>query len=350
MDPLLLTLQVLLSALGVLGVAAAAPEATSEQLLRAFLGVALAMGVAFMPVRWVVRGAPLAYFVTLGMLIAVLVIGVSPDGLNAQRWLAIGPITIQPSELMKVVVIAYLAAFFHNHRGNWQIWRPILVVGVAAGFIVLQPNVSTAFFIFMLAFAVMIAAGTSLQRLFSITGAAAVLMTVIGAPYLSQLGYLGDRISGFQGALRGDVDVLGIGFQAARARAALQNSGLFGIGPGRPVRVPEAETDMIAIAIGQSLGFIGVAVLIVAFVLLIGRIIRIASFARGPSALLATGTAVYISGQASINLLVAAGLMPITGIPLPLVSYGLNSMLSVSIALGFVHAAFREARAAGAPL
>ena len=350
MDPLLLTLQVLLSALGVLGVAAAAPDATLEQILRAALGLGLAAIVAYIPVRWVVRSAPAAYFITLGMLIAVLVVGISPDGLSAQRWLAIGPVTVQPSELMKVVVIAYLAAFFHNHRGDWQIWRPILVVGIAAGFILLQPNISTALFIFMLAFAVMVAAGTSLQRLFAISSAAAVLMAVIGAPYFAQLGYLSDRITGFQGAIRGDVDVLGIGFQASRARLALENAGLFGIGPGRPVRVPEAETDMIAVAIGQSLGFIGVAVLIVAFVLLIGRIIRIATLARGPSALLAAGTAFYLSGQASINLLVAAGLMPITGIPLPLVSYGLNSMLSVSIALGFAHAAFREARAAGAPL
>lgn len=350
MDPLLLMLQLLLAALGILGVAAAAPELVLEQASRAALGFLLVGLVAFVPTRWVIRFTPLAYLATLAMLVAVLVIGVSPEGLSARRWLAFGSVTVQPSELMKVVIVAYLATFFHNHRGNWQIWRPMLVVGVAAGLIVAQPNISTAVFLFLLAFAVMVAAGTSLQRLVSITTASALVAAVIGAPYLSRLGYLGERFAGFRGSLSAEVDVLGIGYQADRARAALQGAGLFGIGPGRPVRVPEAETDMIAIAIGQSLGLIGMAVLVLAFALLVGRIFRIASLARGPSALLAAGAGLYLGGQAAINLLVAAGLMPITGVPLPLVSYGLNSTISVSIALGFVHAAFRHARAEGAPL
>jgi cell division protein FtsW len=349
-DPLLLTLQLLLSSLGILGVAAAAPEATGEQALRALVGFALVAIVAYVPTNWVVRLTPWFYLITLGLLAAVLLVGISPEGLSARRWLAVGPVTLQPSELMKVVLIAYLAAFFHNHRGNWEIWRPMLVVGLAGGLIVAQPNFSTALFIFLLAFAIMVASGASLVRLFSISAAAALVASVIGAPYLAQFGYLSNRLSGFRAGLTGDVDVQGIGFQADRARAALQGAGVFGIGPGRPVRVPEAETDMIAIAIGQSLGFVGAAVLVIAFALMVGRIFRIASFARGPSALLAAGAGLYIGGQAAINLLVAAGLMPITGIPLPLVSYGLNSTISVSIALGFVHAAFRSARAEGAPL
>jgi cell division protein FtsW len=351
-DPLLLMLQLLLTALGVLGVAAAAPDLTVEHAGRALVGFALVATVAYIPTRWVVRVTPLAYLVTVALLGAVLVVGVSPDGLDARRWLALGglPMTLQPSELMKVVIIAYLASFFHNHRGNWEIWRPMVVVGLAAGLVMAQPNISTAVFIFLLAFAIMVASGTSLQRLLSITTAAGVVASVIGAPYLSRLEYLGRRWDGFLGSLSGEVDVQGIGFQADRARAALQGAGLFGIGPGRPVRVPEAETDMIAVAIGQSLGLLGAAVLVLLFALMVGRIFQIASLARGPSALLAAGTGLYIGGQAAINLLVAAGLMPITGVPLPLVSYGFNSMLSVSVALGFVHAAFRQARAAGAPL
>ena len=350
MDPLLLTLQVLLSALGVLGVAAAAPEAALEQALRALGAIALVAVVARVPSRTVVRLAPLAYFATVAMLVLVLAIGISPEGLQARRWLALGPVTLQPSELMKVVVIAYLAAFFHNHLGDWHIWRPMLVVGVAAGLIVAQPNVSTALLLFALAFAIMVAAGTSLQRLLAIGTAAAVIAVVVGAPYLAQFGYLGDRLLGFRDMLRGEADVLGAGFQADRARAALQAAGVLGIGPGRPVRVPEADTDMVAVAIGQSLGLVGMSVLVIAFVLLVGRTFRIAAATRGPGALLAAGAGLYIGGQASLNLLVAAGLLPVTGVPLPLVSFGLNSMLSVAIALGFVHAAFREARAQGAPL
>jgi len=349
-DPLLLTLQLLLSALGVLGVAAAVPEAALEQAGRALLGLVLVLAVARVPSRTVVRLAPAAYFVTVGLLLLVLFAGVAPEGLQARRWLAVGGVTLQPSELMKVVVIAYLAAFFHNHLGDWHIWRPMVVVGIAAGLIVAQPNVSTALFLFALAFAIMVAAGTSLQRLLAIGTAAAVVAVLVGAPYLAQFGYLGDRLVGFRDMLRGEADVLGAGFQADRARAALQAAGVLGIGPGRPVRVPEAHTDMVAVAVGQSLGLVGITVLVVAFVLLVGRTFRIAAAARGPAALLAAGAGLYIGGQASLNLLVAAGLLPVAGVPLPLVSYGLNSMLSVAVALGFVHAAFREARAAGAPL
>lgn len=350
MDPLLLTLQLLLAALGVLGVAAAEPGAALDQALRASLAIGLTFVVARVPTRTVVRLAPLAYVVTLLLLLLVLAIGVSPDGLQARRWLPLGPVTFQPSELMKVVVVAYLAAFFHNHLGDWHIWRPMLVIGLAAGLIVAQPNVSTALFLFALAFAIMMAAGTSLQRLLAIGTAAAVVAVVVGAPYLSQFGYLSDRVLGFRDMLRGESDVLGVNFQADRARAALRGAGVLGIGPGRPVRVPEADTDMVAVAIGQTLGLVGMTVLVAAFVLLVGRAFRIAAAARGPAALLAAGAGLYVGGQASLNLLVAAGLLPVTGVPLPMVSYGLNSLLSVSVALGFVHAAFREARARGAPL
>jgi cell division protein FtsW len=349
-DPLLLTLQVLLAALGVLGVAAAEPGSALEQAGRAALALGVTYVVARVPARTVVRVAPVAYIVTLGLLVVVLIAGVSPDGLQARRWLPLGPVTFQPSELMKVAVVAYLAAFFHNHLGNWHIWRPMLVIGLAAGLIAAQPNISTALFLFALAFAIMIAAGTSLQRLLAIGTAAAVVAVVVGAPYLSQLGYLSDRVTGFRDMLRGDAEVLGVNYQADRARTALRGAGLFGIGPGRPVGVPEADTDMVAVAIGQSLGLVGMTVLVVAFVLLVGRVFRIAAAARGPAALLAAGAGLYVGGQASLNLLVAAGLLPVTGVPLPMVSYGLNSLLSVSVALGFVHAAFREARAKGADL
>jgi cell division protein FtsW len=350
MDPLLVTLQLLLGAFGVLGVATAVPGDALDQALRFGAAFALTLVVARVPPRVVVRFAPALYAVALALLVLVLFVGLAPSSGNAQRWLPLGPVTFQPSELMKVAVIAYLAAFFHNHLGDWQIWRPMVVVGVAAGLIVLQPNVSTALFVFVLAFAIMIAAGTSLQRLVSIGTAAALIAVAIGAPYLSRLDYLGDRLRGFADALAGRPDLADVGYQAERARQALARAGAFGVGPSRPISVPAGETDMIAISIGQALGLVGLSVLVVAFVLLVARTFRIAAAARGPAALLAAGAGLYVAGQASLNLLVAAGLLPVTGVPLPLVSYGFNSAFSVSIALGFVHSAFREARARGAPL
>ncbi len=350
MDPLLLTLQLLLGALGVLGVAAAEPGEAYAQAFRFGVAMLLTLAVGRLKPMAIVRLAPFGYVLTLGLLVAVLFVGISPDGIEARRWLLVGPVTFQPSELMKVVVIAYLAAFFHNHRGDWHVWRPMLVIGIAAGVVVMQPNVSTALFIFALAFAIMLAAGTSLGRLLSISLSAAIIAVVVGGPYLAQYSYLADRITGFADLWGDQVDVQGTSFQASRARAALTRAGLLGIGPGRPVNVPEASTDMVAVAVGQSLGLVGMLTLVTAFVLLVARGLRIAAAARGPGALLAAGASAYVGGQAALNLLVAAGLLPVTGVPLPFVSYGFNSLLSVAIATGFMHAAFREARAQGADL
>lgn len=350
MDAVLLSLQVLLGALGVLGVAAAAPDEALAQAARSVAALLVTILVARLRPMHVVRLAPAAYVVTLALLVAVLVVGVAPEGSSATRWLLVGPFAFQPSELMKVVVIAYLTAFFHNHLGDWHIWRPMLVIGLAAAVVVMQPDLSTALFLFALAFAIMVAAGTSLTRLLSISVSAALVAVALGGPYLAQYSYVSDRITGFADLWGDQVDVQGTSFQASRARAALQGAGVLGIGPGRPVPVPEAATDMVAVSVGQSLGLLGMVTLVTLFVLLVARGLRIAGAARGPAALLAAGASAYVGGQAALNLLVAAGLVPVTGVPLPFVSYGLNSMLSVAVATGFIHAAYRSARAEGAPL
>lgn len=350
MDRILLTVHVMLGALGVLGVASAAPEFAFEHAIRFGLGFALMLVVARIPVRTVVKASPYAYVSVLVLLVLVLFVGSSPGGSESKRWILIGGFALQPSELMKVTVIAYLTAFFHNHLGQWEIWRPMLVIGAAAGLIVAEPDVSTALFIFALAFAIMLAAGTTLTRLVSISTAAALVAVLVAGPYLSQYSYLSERLTGF-GDLWGEQSMTrDESYQAVQARRALLRSGVFGIGAGRPVRVPEADTDMVAISIAQTLGLAGITTLVALFIIIGGRGLRIAGARAGPGSLLAAGATTYICGQASLNLLVASGLFPITGIPLPFVSYGLNSLASVSIAMGFIHAVHREAKAEGVEL
>lgn len=350
MDRILLTVHVMLGAIGVLGVAAGAPELAFEHAVRVALCFGIMLVVARIPTQAVVKASPVAYVSVLVLLIAVLFVGISPEGSESKRWIGVGSFALQPSELMKVTVIAYLAAFFHNHLGEWEIWRPMIVIGAAAGLIVVQPDISTALFIFALAFAIMLAAGTTLTRLVSISTAAALVAVLVAGPYLSQYSYIQDRLTGFSD-LWGEQSLAQTeSWQAVQARRALLRSGAFGIGAGRPVRVPEAETDMVAIAVAQTLGLAGIATLIALFIVIGGRGLRIASARSGPGSLLAAGATTYICGQASLNLLVASGLFPITGIPLPFVSYGLNSLLSVSIAMGFIHAVYREARMEGIEL
>lgn len=344
MDRTLILIQLLLGAFGILGVATGEPSAAFEHGTRFLACFGLTLFVGRLKPRAIVRLSPIAYFVVLGLLILVLIIGVSPAGSESKRWLLIGNLSLQPSELMKVTVVAYLAAFFYNHLGNWELWRPIVVIGIAAALIVVEPDVSTAAFLFALAFGIMIAAGTSFGRLLAISAAALAVAALLAGTYLAQFNYLGDRVSGFFD-LRGEQTATATtSYQGWRAQQVLVSAGVFGTGPGRPNRVPEAETDMVSVAVTQSLGLIGVIFVITLYVLLGLRGMRISAALQGPGSLLAAGATIYICGQAALNLLVASGLFPITGIPLPLMSYGLNSLISISVALGFIHSAYRQVR------
>jgi len=348
MDLLLIFTQLTLGMMGVLGVATSSPGDWPKQLLGLVAGLLIVAVVSKFSPKFIIKVSPYAYGGILLLLVLVLFVGVSPDSSESRRWIDVGPFTVQPSELMKVAVIAYLTAFFHNHLGDWKIWRPMVVIGLAAGLILIEPNISTALFIFCLAFAIMIAAGTTFWRLLSITVSAALIATIFSFPYLKDFTYIGERIKAFFDTFRGRELTSTIGYQADRAQQALQNAGFFGIGPGRPISVPAANTDMIAISIGYALGITGIMTLVALYAILAGRGIRIASSLQGPGSLLAAGATLYLCAQAALNLLVASGLLPITGVVLPFVSYGLNSLVSASIAMGFLHSAYRQARSEGA--
>ncbi len=344
-DRPLFTAQVLLGALGMVGVAAGSSEPVSavSHGLRVLAALAVTLLVARLSVRAVMKLSPYVFTLTLGLLVAVLVVGISPAGSESKRWLDLGVFTLQPSEFMKVAVVAYLAAFFYNHLGDWHIWRPMLVIGLAVATVVAEPDLSTGLFIFTLAFTVMIAAGTTLTRLFAITLAAAAIATLLAAPYLSQFSYLKDRVIGYADLWGAREQTETTSYQALQAQEAIARGGITGIGPGRSTQVPEADTDFVSVAIGQALGLLGLVTLVAIYLLIAGRGLRIGSSVEGPAALLAAGATAYICGQAGLNLLVASGLAPVTGIPLPGVSHGFNSLLSVAIAFGFLHIAARTA-------
>lgn len=342
MDTVLLTVQLLLGALGVLGVATGDPELLGGHTVRFLGGLLITMAVARLRPRTVVRLSPWLYLFTLLLLALVLVIGISPAGSDSRRWLDLGLFTLQPSELMKVAVVAYLAAFFNNHVENTPAWRPTVVIGVACGFIVLEPDLGTSMFIFLLALGIMFVGPVKTRKVLAVGFLAAVLGSLFGSLFLSDFTYFADRIDSFFDLHGEQASAQDISYQAVQARRTIMRAGFTGIGPGRPSVVPEADTDMVAIAVTQSLGLLGIGTVIVLFVLFGMRGIRIASSLTGPGSMLAAGATIYICGQAGLNLAVASGLLPVTGIPLPFMSYGLNSLLSVSIAAGFIHSAWRQ--------
>lgn len=344
MDPVLLTIQLLLGGLGILGVATGDPSVMVEHAGR-FLGAfVLTLIASLIKPRTVVKLSPAIYVSLLVLLILVLIVGVSPEGSQSNRWLLIGGFTLQPSELMKVAVIAYLAAFFHNHFDRTPIWKPTLVIGLASGLIILQPDLGTSVFIFLLALGIMFIGPVKPQTVFAVAGLALAVGVMFGSLFLSDFTYFTDRIDSFLDVRGEQTRSQDVSFQALQAQRTIMQAGVLGIGPGRPSIVPEAETDMVAIAVTQSLGLIGIGTVITLFVLFGIRGIKIASSLTGPGSLLAGGATLYICGQAGVNLAVASGLVPITGIPLPFMSYGLNSLISVSIAAGFIHSAYRQVR------
>lgn len=352
MDLLLIFVQLTLGMLGVLGIATSQADTGLwiRQLLAVLIGLVTAFGISKLNPNAIVKLSPFSYVVTLLLLIAVLFFGSSPSGSEAKRWLLISGFSVQPSELMKVAIIAYLTAFFHNHIGRWELWRPMLLVSLAVGLVILEPNVSTGLFIFLLALSMMLIAGTTLTRLASIAFASLAIASVIAGPYLSKFGYIWERLATFVSREKSTEFLEGAGYQSTRAAAELVEAGWFGTGPGHFLGVPEAHNDMIAISIAQAMGLTGIITLVILYMFIAGRGIRIARYTRGPGSLLAAGATAYICGQAALNLLVASGTLPVTGVVLPFVSHGLNSLVSVSIAMGFLHSAHRQAKRQGAAL
>jgi cell division protein FtsW len=265
--------------------------------------------------------------VSLVLLVAVLVLGTSVNG--AKRWLWIGPVSIQPSELAKLALALWLAAFLARRaapRTFGELVRPIgLVTGLAALLVLAEPDLGTAISFAVLTGAVLLVAGTPV-RLMGI--ASGVLVGVIlAASWLEP--YRRARLFSF---LNPWDDAHGAGFQAVQAQIALGSGGLFGVGLGESVQkvyyLPEATTDMIFAIVGEELGLVGSAALIVSYVLFGYAGFSIALRSADPfGKCLAAGLTALVCGQAVVNLGAVLGFSPLTGVPLPFVSYGGSSLI-----------------------
>jgi len=294
------------------------------------------------------RLTPLFLVGTLALLLVVPVAGTTVNG--ATRWLGSGLFQVQPAELAKVALILYAAdALAGNPRRarSLQGMRPLLVVAAAScGLIMLQPDMGTTMVIALAVGATLVAAGARPRDLGLIAlalGFLALVMTVI-EPY---------RMARLTGFLNPGADLEGSGFQVAQAKIALGSGGLFGVGIGDGVQkafyLPEAHTDMISAVIGEELGLIGILAVVGLFGMLGYAGLRIAQRARDAyGKLLAAGLTSLILIQATINLFAVMGLAPLTGVPLPFVSYGNNSLLACLFAVGLILNVARGGRATAA--
>jgi cell division protein FtsW len=284
--------------------------------------------------RWR-RFAPLLMLLTLGLLVAVLVPGVGVEVLGSRRWLAAGPVTLQPSELAKAAMALFAAAVLSARKRGPQtvaeLVRPIgFIALVICGLVVFEPDLGTAVAIVIMTTGVLIAAGTPVRLL---AGSFAMLATLAGA-VVSQNAYMHQRLLVF---LHPFQDFTGAGYQNGTALIALGSGGIFGKGLGNGTEkilyLPVAPSDMIAAVIGEELGLIGIVATALAFATFAFLGIRIALRCTDPfGKFLAAGITCLICGQAFVNLGVVLGMLPLTGVPLPLISSG-GSSLVVSLAM-----------------
>jgi cell division protein FtsW len=318
--------------------------------LRVLLGVLAMVGVARLPLRWLERFAPWLLGVAAVLLVAVVVTGRLAKG--AQRWLTLGGISIQPTDLARLAAVVFLAWWLKRHppaeRGFWRgTALPLGIVGMVAALILVQPNLSSAALLGATGFVMLFLAGAPFLHLALpvAAGLTAVAATLATHPYQME------RVRTFAGFLfTGELDARGAGFQLDQSLVAIGSGGWFGRGLGAGLQkygfLPEAHTDFIFSILAEELGFLGATALIVAFALLLWRGMRTAARASDPfTCLLAGGLTVQIGLYALANLAVATGLAPTTGLPLPYVSYGGSALLANLMAAGLL---FRISAANGA--
>jgi cell division protein FtsW len=305
-------------------------------------GVYAAAGIVLMILaqRWDYRRlralSPLLVLVSLASLLAVLAIGPPING--ARRWVSLGPAAFQPSELAKLTLAIWAASYYAKRRAPGtlrELWRPAgALASVFALLLVLEPDLGTTIALAIMLVGVLVVCGTPARVLATaITLAAAAGLGVIWMKPYSRA-----RFFAFLHPAR---DAAGTGYQILQAEIGMGSGHIFGVGLGRGVQkifyLPEAHTDMMLANIGEELGLIGVAAVIGAYALFAYAGLDIAVRCRDPfGKRLAAGLTVLVCGQAAVNILAVMGAAPLTGIPLPFLSYGGSSLVVLLAGVGIL--------------
>jgi cell division protein FtsW len=300
----------------------------------ALFGVLLMIAASRFDYRRLRHLAPALVLTALAGCLAVLAVGARING--ARRWIEFGPATFQPSELAKLALAVWAAAYLCRRpapRTLRELWRPIgLLLGLFCVLILAEPDLGTAISLVIVLLAVLVVSGTPGATLAAGTGVVVALglLAIWFEPYRRA------RIFSFLDPWK---DPQGAGFQTVQALISLGSGGPFGVGLGHGVAkvnyLPEAHTDMILGVIGEELGLVGVAAVLAAFVTFAWAGLRVALQCKDPfGKRLAVGVVALVSGQAVINLAAVLGLAPLTGIPLPFISYGGSSLVVTLLGVG----------------
>jgi len=314
-----------------------------RQIIRFGIGLFLMIMVAVTDIRSWMRHAYTLYFLVLGLLIAVEVMGVI--GMGAQRWIDLGVIQLQPSEIMKITLVLALARFFHGASLE-DIGRPtfllipLLLVAAPVILVLRQPDLGTAIMLTMTAGVIFFLAGVRAWKFGLVIGA---ILAAMPLAWTMLHGYQKKRILTF---LNPESDPLGAGYHIMQSKIALGSGGLFGRGYLSGTQshlnfLPEKQTDFIFTMLAEEFGMAGGLLLlgIYAIVLIYGFAIALRvhnQFGR----LITLGITGTFFFYVFINIAMVMGLVPVVGVPLPLVSYGGTAMLSLMIGFGFILCAY----------
>ena len=312
-----------------------------RQVIFGAVGAALLLAVSFFDYRYWRAFAPFVFGASLIALVVVL----SPLGdvqEGARRWINFGAFQAQPSELAKIGGIVALAAYVAERKGDLRTLDVLVACGIVAvpmGLIFLEPDLGTAVSFVALLGGALLVGGAKLRHFLMLA-----FFGVAGAFVMIQGNFLHDyQVERLTAFLDPNPDVRSEGWNLAQSKIAIGSGGMTGKGLESENTqttldfVPEQHTDFIFTAVGEQLGFLGSAVLLGLFVFLIWRALRIAALSRDLfGTLLASGIAALWSFQVFINVGMTMGIMPITGIPLPFISYGGSSLITHFLAVGLL--------------
>jgi cell division protein FtsW len=308
------------------------------------LGLALAAGLAafFVPVeRWQSAGVWL-FLSGLLLLVLVLIPGLGRNVNGATRWIPLGPLNLQPSELMKLFAVVYVSGYLVRHADLVAnqlsgFIRPMLLVGVAAVLILKQPDFGTTAVMLAAVMGLLFLGGVSVMPFAVLFGTVLTGLTLL----ILTSEYRMKRVLSF---LNPWEDAFNSGYQLSQALIGFGRGEWLGVGLGNGIQkqyfLPEAHTDFLASVIGEELGLVGMLVVIAAFVFITWRAFRLAARAETQgqpfAAYLAQGIGLWLGLQAFVNIGVNVGMLPTKGLTLPLLSYGSNSLIAASMGIAIL--------------
>lgn len=341
LDRRLLYLILTLTSLGLIAVAdASAPSALSvfgdkfyfvkQQAVWGGLGIILMFAVSKLnPSFWEKIATPL-FFLSIVLLVAVLIPGVGTKALGARRWFIFGPVSVQPSEIVKLTLAIYLAKVASKGKSSLAFFFSL---AATSALVMIQPDLGTTLVILAMGLAQIFVAGVNLLHFLAFAGGGAI----VGILFAVTSEYRRNRLLTF---LAQSQDPLGRDYHIRQVLLALGSGGIFGVGLGQSRQkflfLPEAATDSVFAIIAEEVGFVGALALIAVFAFFIFTSLKVASRADKFSQILAIGIVAWIGGQAILNIGSMVALVPLTGVPLPFFSYGGSALTMILVACGIL--------------